>query len=87
MPFPVDTWVVEASLTGKISALAYLDSVLSQEILSIIVKDFENNIGEIMPLQDLAPLFKYFKGLVTTKMSFEAGTLAIMMQSDEHANP
>ena len=52
MPFPVDTWVVEASLTGKISALAYLDSVLSQEILSIIVKDFENNIGEIMPLQE-----------------------------------
>ena len=50
-------------------------------------EDVENNIGEIMPLQDLAPLFKYFKGLVTTKMSFEAGTLAIMMQSDEHANP
>ena len=52
MPFPVDTWVVEAPLTGKSSALAYLDSVLSQEILSIIVKDFENNIGEIMPLQE-----------------------------------
>ena len=41
----MDSWVVLALSMGRSPASAYLEPVPSWEIESIIVEDFDNNIG------------------------------------------
>ena len=86
-PVPVDAWVVVALLTGRSPELAYLASLLFQEIASTMGDYFDNSIGESMPLQEWVSLFEYFKGAETTKIPVKENTLAIIMQSDEHVTP
>ena len=75
------------TLTGRSPASDYLDLLISQEIASIMVDDFDNNIIDIITLQEWVSLFEYFKGGVDTKITFKADTLVIIMQSDKHVTP
>ena len=51
-PVLVDAWVVMVMLVGRSPASAYLNHVLSQEIAFITEDDFDNIIGDSMPLQE-----------------------------------
>ena len=42
--FMLDTWVVVATLMGRSPELAYLNPLISQEIVSIMGEDIDKNI-------------------------------------------
>ena len=50
-------------------------------------EDFENTMGESIPLQEWVSLFEYFKGVVTTNMNVEVDTLTRLIQLDENYTP
>ena len=79
--------MVVAPSTGRSPALDYLDPALPLEIASIMGEDFENTMGESIPLQEWVSLFEYFKGVVTTNMNVEVDTLTRLIQLDENYTP
>ena len=83
----MDAWVVVAPSTGRSPALDYLDPALPREIASSMGEDFENTMGESIPLQEWVSLFEYFKGVATTNMNVEVDTLTRLIQLDENYTP